>query len=516
MRQRRCPAVTKTASILTALALIVVAVGYGGTRLGAWAAQAADELTVGLTPDPTSVDPRVVWTLSMWGPTQMIFEPLLFRDAQMRLVPVLAEGWKQLDPTHLRFSLRKNVKFQNGEPFDAESVKYTLESVMDNNLKFTQKAYQTFLAPLDRVEINDPYTVTLVTKYPSRSFLSNLTIFDMVPPKQAKADEDRFGISHPAGTGPYKFVEYVPGSRLVLERNDAYWGAKAKTRRLVIRFIPDDAARVAALESGEVAVINNVPPDVVRRIETNPKLAILSVPTTRIVYLEMTVTRAPFNDPRVRKALNYAVDRQGLAGELMDGLAERARSVFNRAIPGYNSSLPQYPLDPAKSKSLIREAGYPNGVKISFGYPTGRYLNDKAVGEAVTAQLRDAGFAVQAETGEWGTYFSNTRAGKYDVDMLALGTPTLDPGYAMIYFGKGAPSGYNDPEVLALLKQGDETFDVRQANAAYAQAQALVWDHGPWVALYFQPEIDAGLKAVQGYQPRTDEYLLFQNAVLLK
>jgi peptide/nickel transport system substrate-binding protein len=283
-----------------------------------------------------------------------------------------------------------------------------------------------------------------------------------------------------------------------------------------VRFLPDDGARVAALESGEVARINNVPPDAVERLKSTPNLQVLSSPTTRIVFIEMICDRPPFDHPKVRKAMNYAVDRDAITSTLFRGMAEPARSVFYRTIPGYSESLPPYTCDPARAKQLLADAGLASGVTITFGYPSGRYLNDKALGEALTAQMKEAGFNVEPETGEWGTYFGNVRNKKYDAYILALGTITVDPAYATTYFDKGNPNGYNDPEVQQLLADGDQQFDVTKAEPTYRKVQELVWDHGPWAALYFQPEIDGASRSMDGFTPRFDEYLYFQDAILRK
>ncbi len=473
---------------------------------------------MGLTPDPTSIDPRVAYATSMFGPVQqMMFQTLVFHDLRGQITPLLAERWELVDPTHLKLYLRKGVKFQNGEPFNAEAVKFTLESFLDNNLKFTQKAFQQFLPAIGSVQVVDDSTAVLVLKHPSRSALSNLEIIGMVPPVQAAADGASFGTKHPAGTGPYRFAEYVPGVRWVLERNPSYWGTPARTDHVTIRFIPDDAARVASLESGEVSIIDNVPPDSVARLRASTNEKIVSSNTTRIVYIETRCDRAPFNVAKARTAVNYAVDRARIVGDLFQGHAQVAHSVYSPLIPGYNGSLPQYVYDPSTAKRLLSEAGYPNGVKIKFGYPTGRYLNDKALGEVLTAQLSGAGFDVDAETGEWGTYLGNALGGKYDAYILAIGTITLDPGYATTQFGTGAAfSKFSDPEIDALLLQGDQTFDPGKVAAIYQKIQALVWARGPWAPLYFQPELDATSAKVSGYAARPDEYVIFSSVVVNK
>src|SRR5690606_11900692 len=182
-----------------------------------------------------------------------------------------ATAWEQVEPTRLRLTLREGVKFHNGEPFDAESVKYTLESTLDESLTFVNPQRRGFIAVIDRVEVVDPLTVDIVTKYPSRPLLRNLaSVAQMIPPSAAEAGE-AFG-TKPIGTGPYRLVEYAPGSQMVLEANEEYWGEQPATPKLTMRFIKEAGTRVAALQIGDVAMVNNVPPDSIATLESSPDI----------------------------------------------------------------------------------------------------------------------------------------------------------------------------------------------------------------------------------------------------
>ena len=492
----------------------------GRVRAGSASSQdgeIADELVVGIDTDPVTLDPRSYSATQAYWMAQHMIEPLVFRDEQMQIIPLLATAWDLVEPTRLRFTLREGVTFHNEEPFTAESVKFTLESTLDESLSFVNPQRRGFLAAIDRVEVVDPLTVDIVTKYPSRPLLRNLaSIAQMIPPSAASAAE-AFG-TNPVGTGPYRLAEYVPGSQLSMEEYDGYWGEKPATPRLTMRFIKEAGTRVAALQSGDVALINNVPPDSIEVLKSSSDLEVLNADSTRIVFFQLTYDRPPFNDRRVRAAINHAVDRQGIVDTIMQGYAEVARSVMAPSIPGFHDALPQddYAFDPEKAQALLIEAGHGDGLTISFGYPTGRYLNDRQVAEAVIGQLEQVGIRCEPDSPEWGTYFSGVLNQQYDASMLAYASLPVDADWALNWLFNSTTSvmKYANPRVDELLLAGNEEFDAAAVNEIYKEAQALIWADIPWIPLFVQQEIVAFNRNLTGFAPRPDEYSLFFDAQL--
>ncbi len=476
------------------------------------AAQGLDVLLIGFDLDPVSLDARVTPPTSAVALIMHISEPLLHRDRSMKPIGVLAESWEPVVGKGWRFRLRKGVKFHNGETFNAESVKYTVESLKDQSLKWIHPNCRSYVAAVDRVEIEDPYTVVLLTRRFSRSLPGNLTAVVMVPPIYGAQAGNQFGLK-PVGTGRYRFVEYVPGMRVIMDANPDYWGEKAHNSRLEIRFLKENATRLAALESGEVSLINNVPPDAVRRLNSRSDLSVAVVPTARVLKLEMQFDKGVLADKRIRQAINYAIDREGLVRGILGGMAEIARNPWHPSMVGTNKTLLRYDYNPDRAKRLLTESGHSQGVEISFGSPVGRYLQDKLVSEAIVQQIAKSGIKATLEAREWGSYWQGFTERKYDMGLVGRLPQTLDPDWTALEFVKANLSGYKNPRVRELFEAADSTTDMDKADRMYQEIQIILWEQDVLCAwLYFQPAIDAHSKRVQGWSPRADEYSFYWDA----
>jgi len=425
---------------LSSVAAGAAAVGGGALGAVAWLAHTPARpargagglrsVVAGVDTDPLTLDTRLTTATQAYAIVQHICEPLTFRRTNGVVIPYLAESWAREGPLVLRLNLRKGVKFHNGEPFDAESVKYTLDCVVTPDLfPKTIGQKRTWLKMIDRVEILDASTVRIHTKYPSRTVLSYLSVFGMLPPQAARAAGERFGL-HPIGTGPYRFVEYVPGNHLVMEPNAAWWGGRPKNGGLTMRFLPETATRVAALEAGEVSWINNLAPDQVPRIKGNSRLRVNETMSTRMIYLGMVMDRPPFNKPEARQAVNLAIDKQAIVSRLMGGHGAVASSVYSPAILYYKAQ-PPYTFDKTRAQRLLAQAGIDRGTPVKYTYPTGRYLNDKQVGEAIGDMLTEAGLTLRAESPECGVLFDDMSKAYAELFIIGYGALTLDPDWAL-------------------------------------------------------------------------------------
>jgi peptide/nickel transport system substrate-binding protein len=477
----------------------------------AHAAAGGNVLRVGIDIDPVTLDTRITQPVSACGLIMQVNEPLVHRDGNMKTIGLLAESWEAVPSKGWRFKLRRGVKFHNGEDFNADSVKYTIESYQDQNLKWVHTQSRAYVTAIEKVEIENPYSVVMVTKGFSRALVSQLSAVTMLPPKAAAQAGQQFGLK-PIGTGRYRFVEYVPGSQIILEANPDYWGQKARNGRLELRILKENSTRLAALESGEVKLINNVPPDAVNRLKNRPDLVVVQVPTTRLMHIQMQYDRGVFADKRLRHAVNYAIDKEALVKSIMGGMAEVARNPWSPSAIGTNKSLPQYDYNPAKAQQLMAEAGKPNGFEFTFGSPAGRYLQDKLMAEAIVQQLAKANIKAQLDAREWGGFWQNLTERKYDAGFVGYAIPTMDPEWAAQWLWKSSLVGFKNDKVKQLFQAADATPDVAKADQLYQEAQVLVWDDAPFAQLYFQPEIDAHSKDVKGWKPRADEYLVFWDA----
>jgi peptide/nickel transport system substrate-binding protein len=493
---------------MAALTLLAVAIVLMAS-VRAPEAAATKDLNVALSLDPGSLDPRIVWNMPGMSLLGHLYDHLLFVDEKGTLIPQLATSWEWKTPTTLRFHLRKGVKFHNGEPFNAESVKFTIESSIAPDSKSPHKS---FLGSVESVQIVDAYTVDIKTKAPARPLLRNLTYSQMMAPKATPALGKEVS-TKAVGTGPFKLVEYVPGQRVVMERFDDYWGPKAASRRLVFRILTEDGTRLAALQAGEVAFANNVPFDQVKRLDADPNLKVLVDPGDRIVFLALRYDREPFSKRDVRMAVNHAIDRDAIVKHILGGRGQVANAPVGPTIFGYAPMKP-YEYNPDEARRLLARAGYPQGLKIKLGSTNGRNPMDKQVAEAIVGQLAQVGIQAELEAPEWGTFLSSFNGGKYDAALLGWGAASGEPDFILtLHFdSKFSPNKYSNERVDALLDQARREFDAAAVKKIYADAEARIWDDAPWAPLYFQPIVSGVTKTLRGYRSYPSEYLIFRGA----
>jgi ABC-type transport system substrate-binding protein len=471
----------------------------------------ADELSVALSIDPGSLDPRVVWNIPGMGLVYHMYDKLLFTDEKGNLVPELATAWQWTNPTTLRFQLRRGVTFHNGEPFTAESVKYTLESTLAPDFKSPHKS---FLNVIESVQVVDDYTVDIKTKTPARPLLRNLTYTFMLPPKAAQTMGRELS-TKAVGAGPFKLVEYLPGQRVVMERFEGYWGTKPPIRRLTVRIIPEDGTRMATLQAGEVAFVNNVPFDQVRRLDADPNLKVLVNPGDRIIFLSLRYDKEPFSNRDVRLALNHAIDRDAIVKHILGGRGQVANAPVGPTIFGYHAMKP-YEYNPEEARRLLAKAGHAQGLKIKLGSTNGRNPMDKQVAEAIVGQLAKVGVTAELDAPEWGTFYSNFTGGKYDAALLGWGAASGEPDFILtLHFdSRYSLNKYKNEKVDALLERARREFEPESAKRLYAEAQELIWADAPWAPLYFQPTVSGVSSKLNGFIPYPSEYLLFRRAHL--
>jgi peptide/nickel transport system substrate-binding protein len=497
-----------------------VGVWPGSSRAGAPAVvKPTAELAVAFSVDPGHFDPRVeagVPGFSMMYPH--MYETIVWRRGDLTLDPALslAEKWEQLNPTTLRFKLRQGATFHNGDDFDAEAVKVTAETFTAPESKFPVKSS---MAVTREVKVIDKYTADYITEVPSRPLLRILGFQAMMSPRAMRELGAKIATT-PVGTGPYTFVEYTPGQHVLMEVNPRYWGPKPKSERLKIRFIPENGTRLAALESGEVMMITNVPPDSIKRLQGNPQLEMRTSVTNRIMFITLRTDRPPWTDKRARQALNYAVDKEAIAQNILGGLAPIAQAPLPPAVFGSHPGLKPYPYDPARAKKLLAEAGAA-GAAFNLGVPNGRYLLDKQIGEAIAGYLSDVGLRVNFENPLWSAFvteISKFDKAKYDGYFFGWGVVTGEPDMLMrehYHSTFTRRNAYKNPEVDRLVDEAAESFDETRVKAAYVRAQEIVWDECPWIFLHLQPDLNAVNKRLRGFEARPDEWLILTEAYLV-
>jgi peptide/nickel transport system substrate-binding protein len=506
MSRRRAPGV---ASVLALAALAVAVIGTAPAPAGA---QAAGEIRVALPWTPENLDPTMNLSSIRAKVGVSLFDSLVGRDADNKLVPQLAESWKALDDVTWQIKLRRGVVFHNGEPFNAEAVRFTFERVLDPNQKSPNRAN---VGEVARVEVVDDYTVNLVLRQPYAPLLNRLIDFPIVPPKYT-AEKGNQGLAlRPVGTGPFRFVELVKDDHLIVEAFDRHWRGAPKVRRIVYKPIPEPFTRAAALRNNEVDLIDTVPPNLASELERAGGIRVQRVPSTWIIYLGLNALKKPLSDVRVRQALNYATDADALVKSVLDGNARRMDGPFTPHMFGFDPSVKGYAPDPARARRLLAEAGYPDGVEITLEAPAGRYQGDKEIAEALGGQWQKAGFKPRVQVAEWGAYFKRYLGKQFqDAYLLGLGGPMQDGDelYNLVS-SKGRGLYYKNEKVDALFDAGRTTMDPAKRKKIYADLARAMVEDATWVFLMQQVDIYASRERVT-WIPRGDQWMPLHEAIV--
>jgi peptide/nickel transport system substrate-binding protein len=436
-----------------------------------------------------------------------VFETLVHWDsANRQMVPLLASSWENPRPDVWRFHLRQGVKFHDGSELTADDVVHSLGRIL-NDPDSKQKGQLSSVAAL---EAPDRYTVDVVTKGPDATLLDILWQRVIT----SKAHYDRLGRdaadAQPIGTGPYRFKEWVPGQRFVVERDPGYDGPnRATVDEVVFRAIPEDEARVTALLNGEADIVTYLAPQLAPRVESRQDVRVARAPGQRMMFLAMNPQYKPWDNLLVRQAVSYAVDR----GELIDGVLGGHAYPLDAPIGppqfSYSPDLgPKYQHDPERARQLLAQAGYPNGLDVEMFAPNGRYIKDKELAQALVGQLARVGIRAKLTAQDWGIFWPAVGDGKIPFWFGGRGS-IIDPDeYLQQYFRTGVSKriGFSDPTVDALLDQERTIFDPAERIKVLHQGMTEIMQRAP-VAFLFMYEDTYGVSNRLEWTPRTDEHV---------
>lgn len=466
--------------------------------------------------DIDTLDPQITRSRPSEIPIDHIYNKLVkWKDTELsEIVPDLAESWEtSKDGLIWTFKLRKGIRFTDGSPFNAHAVKFSLERILD---KKTASPNRSLFIPITEIETPDDYTIRLKTKTPFASLLENLAAAagGMLSPSAVNRWGDDFG-RNPVGTGPFILEKWIPGEMAVLVKNKNYFGKPANIDKIIYKPVPEGSARAIELESGQADIVNRIPPEAVARLKANPNLNIRIIPSTFQVFWELNSRKAPFNDIRVRKAVNYAVDKEAIVDKILGGYGSVPDGLFPPGVQARMKLLP-YGYDPERAKSLLAEAGYPKGFKTKLWTTHGRYMKDKEVAEAIQGYLARIGIETEFKIWEWSAYQKTIYSPAIeDGGMWILGTsiPTADWRLTR-KFTTGDPSnltGYSNPKVDELLMKARATMDYTKRMDLYKEIQRIVWDEAPWLFVYNQVQIIGMKKEIEGLEVFGYEVLDFMN-----
>jgi peptide/nickel transport system substrate-binding protein len=483
-----------------ALTLVVMATACTGTAptttipTGSTAAVTTQpsNVSVCISSDVTTLDTRVQTILNVRTILGNILDyPIQLANEGENLVlkPHLVQTWTNRDPNTWRLTLKTGVKFSNGEPFNAEAFKFSIDT--QKNTTATMKFY---LGNIKEVKVIDDSTVDLVTTTPSPLTIPNLVQVYIYPPKYTTDSGAKFGEA-PIGTGPFKFVEWIKGDHVTLEANKDYWDTKTWPKgppidKLTFRFCPDPTTRLAQLQRGEVDLIDNVDPDQITTIQGNTNLKIYSAPGYKRIYLNIYARPGevkPLDDVRVRRALNYAVDKVAIAKSLLGNNATPYAGYTHVGLTCRNTTLQPFTFDQAKAKSLLAEAGYPNGFSVDLFTTTGAFPKDRDLAQAVAAQYAQVGIKANIVPLEFADY--STRIANGNVKGLAVARRTTNTGDPADQFRfqiwRNAGFDYIPDSKFDAMFEATETVTDSSRCDMLKNVEAYIWnDMVPQVALY--------------------------------
>jgi peptide/nickel transport system substrate-binding protein len=453
-----------------------------------WPANAAGpkQLVISQAADAVTLDAHMQSQSETQCVIYNIYDELVDFTENFEPVPSLATAWKVVDPVTWRFTLRKGVTFHNGEAFNARAVKFSFDRIVDPN----QRApLQTRLFGIKEVKVIDDFTIDMVTKEPYAPLLYIISrSLSILPPDTVKQMGDtKFGQSG-IGTGPYRVVKWVKDQELVLEANPKYWKGAPRIQRVVFRPIPEDSARVAALQTGESDLITAVPPDRWKEIQEN-KATRLAARRGVQVYMGLDTFHPPLNDVRVRRALNHAIDVDTIISKILLGTADRMNGPVQKSTLGYDKSIPPFRYDPALAKKLLAEAGYPNGFETVLSTLPAQEGASKMleVAETVAYQLGQVGVKVKIDTLEPATVFARYRGQQFKMYFYTWPEfPEPDFYLYTLFHSQARGYYYKNAEADKLLDQGRRTLDPNERRKVYESLHRLIVEDAPWVFLYNQ------------------------------
>lgn len=480
--------------------------------------------------DVNTLDPHYVGAIPEVNVNRHIFQTLMTFNDDIELVPELAESYESIDDLTWEFKIKEGYTFHNGEPVNAEAFAFTLNRGLEffrNNE--ARVSYQYTLMGLDRVEVVDEYTLRLITLEPNPILVSHMAAGGTaaLPPKYYSETPQEEVARNPVGSGPYKFVEWVPGERVVLEAWDEYKDGAPAIKTIIWRPVPEAATRIAELESGNADLIVNVPPDLADSVAETEGVRLEDVAGMRRIFIGIKQGRHPaLADKRVRQALNYAFNCEGMMENLLAGRGECSAHIAN--APDQSPNVGAYPYDPDKALELLAEAGYTDsdgdgildkdGEKLSliFDSPNGRYIKDRDIAQVIASDLEKIGIEIDFQVYDWSVFSQKTAqrgAGLNDLYLLGSG-----PGFncqsdlALVQGDSGSNrTEWRGEEYEAVWAELNVEFDPARRVELCNQLEEIAFEEAPLIFIWLQTDFYAAADRLD-WTARPDERILLLNA----
>jgi peptide/nickel transport system substrate-binding protein len=477
-------------------------------------------LIVGKASDPISLDPARVTDQESVEICEQIYEHLVrYKPTSTEVEPSLATSWQVSDDGRVwTFQLRRGVTFHDGTPFDAEAVVFSFDRQRDPFHPFHEDDFQYWTGQylnIEKIEAVSPYEVRIEIERQYAPFLTTLAMFpvSIVSPTAVKRWGDEYP-RHPVGTGPFRFQSWTPGDRVVLERNDDYWGEKVALGRIVFRTIPDERQRLVALEGGAVDVTSSLLPQEHQYVELHPDLQLHRIAGQNVAYLAMHTRKPPFDSVQVRRAVNHAINKEPIVKLVYQGRARPAVGPLPPSLWSYRDDLPDYAYDPALARRILDEEEAAGRLDRSKRYKlyvprTPReYLPDpERIARVIQRNLEEVGLRVELVVQEFSAHLDDVQWGKHDLCLLGWAGDNGDPDnflFVLLDRETAEPGTarnvafYDSGELHGLLVYAQETNDKEERTEYYRRAQVIIHRDAPWVPLAHSEQAVASRDKVKG------------------
>jgi len=487
----------------------------------------AQELIVGFSRDADTLDPANHRNRETETIIRNIYDGILTRDSDMIIHPEIAESFTQVSPTVYDFKIRQGIRFHDGSEMTVEDVKFTLDRItVDGAMEGQTSPRKDLMGPVASVEIIGDDTIRVNLSEPWPLLPAMLPNQQVVSRAHVEAVGNDGMATQAMGTGPFRLLDWRRGDSVILERFDDYYGGAdgiepvgaACVERVIFQVIPESASRVAALLSGDVHIINELPPHSINQVAANPGTEVMTVNGTRSFFIAMNNESEIFSDLRVRQAVAHAIDRDLIIDRILGGNAARIEGILSPDAFGKNHDLPAYDFNPDRARELLAEAGYPDGIDVTID--TDGPQRDMA--EAIASLLTNAGIRTQVSIGEGAMLTPKWRTEgapkSGDMYLSSWGNGSLDPYDIFVpthrSHDRGNSAGYANPELDALLDAAGIEVDRERRAAMYQEAEAMVNADLPYVYLWVPQDIYGVSARLSGWSPSPDSRINLHDACL--
>lgn len=489
-----------------------------GSENGARSEEKGGSLIIARLSDATRLDPHFITDIPSANIIyQKVYETLVVPNQDMEIEPLLATEWKQLDEVTWEFSLKEGVKFHDGTPFNAEAVKVTFDRVLDPETGSPQREK---LSMIKEIEIVDEYTVLMHLDYPYAPLLSILASNEgsIISPKAIKENGESLS-QHPVGTGPFIFESWNTGQDITLIKNESYWGQEPNLEEVIFKVVPEDATRLALIETGEAHVSDQVPVTELDRIENSNSMSLYRTEGLGVEYIGFNVESKAVNDVRVRKAISHAIEREAILKGVYNKVGTLANSAMSPKVFGYSENIKAYEYDINKAKKLLKEAGYKDGLSLNLLTSDRKERINMA--EVIQSQLKGIGVDVSIQVLEYGAYLEMIDKGDHDLFIGGWGNATGDGDYNqynLFHTASQGPPGnhfyYSNEEVDNIIEKAREEMDQEKRKVLYEKAMQIQMDDAVYVPIRNYEHLAVYTKGVEGIWLNASNYIMLNDVTI--